>query len=458
MTSSDSTSDNARSDLSSMLRHAGSVLVGQLAVMAFSITDTIVAGRFSSGALAALSVASAIYISAYVSLIGVLQSLLPVYAELHGARRYPELGRNFRQSFYLAFILALLGMSVMLWPKGFLQWGQVPLELISEITHYLAILAWTLPATLGFRMYAALNQGLGKPLFVTWLQIGALAVKVPLTIWLAFGGAGVSAMGLAGCAWASFIVSWLILACAIVMMRTQTLYHPLQLWTRFEAPDWPLLKQFTRTGLPGGLAYLVEITSFTLMALFVARLGVDSAAGHQIAANMTGTLYMLPLSLSIACSARVSFWMGASQLTRANRVARLGLLCALMQASLTASLLYTFAHPIAALYSSNPAVITMGAQLLAWVALYHVADALQSISAFVLRCYRVTLTPLAIYGVLLWGFGLYGGYLLAYEGVLGIPAMLHAQAFWVAGTIALAAVALIFLLILIRLTTIQPVP
>ena len=51
-------------------RHAGTVLVGQLAVMAFGVTDTIVAGRYAEGALAALSVGSAIFISVYVSLMG----------------------------------------------------------------------------------------------------------------------------------------------------------------------------------------------------------------------------------------------------------------------------------------------------------------------------------------------------------------------------------------------------
>ncbi len=59
-------------------RHAGTVLVGQLAVMAFGVTDTIIAGRYSENALAALSVGAAIFISVYVSLMGVLQALLPV--------------------------------------------------------------------------------------------------------------------------------------------------------------------------------------------------------------------------------------------------------------------------------------------------------------------------------------------------------------------------------------------
>ena len=68
-------------ELKNIFRHTATVLVGQLAVMAFGVVDTVVSGRHSDAALAALSVGSAIYISIYVGLMGVLQALLPVWAE-----------------------------------------------------------------------------------------------------------------------------------------------------------------------------------------------------------------------------------------------------------------------------------------------------------------------------------------------------------------------------------------
>ncbi len=441
-------SGSLREDLRVLLRHAGTVLVGQLAVMAFSITDTIVAGRYAPEALATLSIGAAIYISVYVSITGVLQSLLPVYAELHGGKRYAQLGQTFRQSLYLCALLIVCGMVVLLCPGALLRWAQVPDTLQASVREYLAILAWALIPSLCFRMYASLNQGLGKPLFVTWLQLGSLCLKLPLTVWFTFGAAGVPAMGLAGCAWASFIVQWLMLACAVVMLRTQTLYVPLKLWQAMEPPQWPQIRQFIRQGLPGGLAYLVEITSFTLMALFIARQGITSAASHQIASSMAAVMYMVPLSLAIACSARVSYWLGAGDPLRARRVAGLGLGSAALLASTMALLLWLFAQPIASLYSNSQTVVALAASLLAWVALYHVADAVQTICAFVLRCYRVTLLPLLIYGVMLWGIGLLGGYWLAYEGVGSLGAMQKPQAFWIAADIALITVAIIFIAIL----------
>ncbi len=431
-------------------------MVGQLAVMAFSVTDTMVAGRYSEQALAVLSVGTAIYVSVYVSLNGVLQALLPIYAQLHGAKDYPQLGRTVRQSLYLAALLIALGMCVMLFPGPLLQLAQVPASMAPHIENYLFILAWALPPAMLFRMYSSLNQALGKPLLVTWLQIGSLAVKIPLTIWLTFGGWGVPAMGLAGCAWASFIVNWLMLACALTMLRTQHIYVPLQLFQSIERPDRQMLGRIARMGIPGGLAYLVEITSLTLMALFIARLGVVPSASHQIAANLVGIMYMLPLALSIALSARISYWIGAGQALQARNTARMGLGMGMALASVVALSVYAFAINIAGLYSTNTAVVTLAAALLTWVAIFHWFDALQTICAFALRCYGVTLIPLLIYGVMLWGVGLAGGYALAYSNGFWGPAMQHPQAFWIAGAAALAVVALLFLALFRKYTRLKP--
>ncbi len=431
-------------------------MVGQLAVMAFSVTDTIVAGRYSEQALAVLSVGTAIYVSVYVSLNGVLQALLPIYAQLHGAKDYPLLGRTVRQSLYLAALLIALGMWVMLSPGPLLQLAQVPASMAAQIENYLFLLAWALPPAMLFRMYSSLNQALGKPLLVTWLQIGSLVLKIPLTIWLTFGGWGVPAMGLAGCAWASFIINWLMLICALTMLRTQYIYTPLQLFQPIERPDGQMLWRIARMGIPGGLAYLVEITSLTLMALFIARLGVIPSASHQIAANLVGIMYMLPLALSIALSARVSYWIGAGQALQARNTARMGLGMGMALASVVALGVYAFAKEIANLYSTNTAVVILAAALLTWVAIFHWFDALQTICAFVLRCYGVTLIPLLIYGVMLWGVGLTGGYAIAYNNGFWGPAMQHPQAFWIAGAAALAVVALLFLALFRKYTRRSP--
>ncbi|MBC7378541.1 MAG: MATE family efflux transporter [Burkholderiaceae bacterium] len=438
------------SDLKIISRHAGTVLVGQLAVMAFGVTDTIVAGRFSESALAALSVGTAIYLSVFVGLMGVLQALLPVWAELRGAGRLAEVGSSWRQALYLCAIVYAIGMCALLFPGPALQWAEVPVALQAEVERYLAVLAIALLPALVFRLYGTLNQGLGYPRLVTWLQIGSLFVKVPLSVWFAFGGLGLAPHGAVGCAWATLLVNYLMLAVALWMLRTQPLYKPYGIWQRMERPDWPRLREFALLGVPGGLAIMVEVTSFTLMALFIARQGVTAAASHQIASNLAAVLYMMPLSVGIATSARVSYWLGAGDHKRARAAIRTGFKLVLLASVVLAGLTLGLRAAIASVYVTNPAVIALAAGLLAWVAVYHLADATQALCVFVLRCYRVTIAPLAVYCVILWGLGLAGGYVLSYHGLAGWPARPEPSTFWITSAAALALTAVIFVALLWR--------
>ncbi|MBL0420402.1 MATE family efflux transporter [Ramlibacter sp. AW1] len=439
------------SEVGTIARHAGTVLAGQVAVMAFGLTDTLVAGRYSSEALAGLSVGSAVYISVFVGLMGVLTAQLPIWSHLRGRADNLELGRSVRQSVYVAGVATVLGMGALLNPGPLLDATEIPVHLQGDVREYLAILAFALPAALLFRLFSTLNQSLGKPLLVTWVQIGSLAVKVPLSIWFVFGGLGLPPLGLAGAAWATLVVNTLMVALAMVMLRYSTIYRPYQIWHPLERPDWPTLRGFARLGIPTGLAIMVEVTSFTLMALFIARLGTVAAASHQVAASLTGLLYMMPLSLGIAASARVSYWRGAGDARKARQALRLGLQLAGGLALASALTVIVLQQPLARLFAGpNPPVVALAGTLLPWVAAYHVADAMQAVCVFLLRSFGIAAAALLVYCVLLWGVGLGGGYLLAYVGVAGLEPLRTPVAFWGSGAVALVLTATAFLTLLWR--------
>ncbi len=435
---------------STITRHALTVLAGQLAVMAYGVTDTLVAGRHAEASLAALSVGSAIFISVYVALMGMLQALLPVWAELRGRQDWAGIGRSLRQALYLCALTSILGMAALQNPHVVLEWTDVPADLRAPVVDYLGVLALALPPALLFRMYSTLSQALGQPQWVTWLQISALFVKIPLSVWFTFGGAGLPAQGVVGCAWATLVVNYLQFGLAGWLLRTQALYTPLQLWHRMERPDRQQIRQFVRLGVPAALAITVEVTSFTLMALFIARQGTLAAAGHQIAATMAAVLYMVPLSFAIATSARVSYWRGANDEKRATQTVFIGFRVAALVSFALSAILFIAKETVASLYSSDPPLIRLTAGLLAWVAAYHLVDAVQTLCIFVLRCYHITLAPLLVYGCLLWGLGLGGGYWMAYQDIGGLAPMQSPTPFWAASAAALSLTAAVFSWILAR--------
>ena len=268
-------------------------------------------------------------------------------------------------------------------------------------------------------------------------------VKIPLSVVLVLGIPNVlPPLGLAGCAWATLAVTLLMVTLALWLLRTQDFYKPYRIWAAIEKPHAATLLHFVRLGLPSGLAIGVEVTSFTLMSLFIARLGVVATASHQIVSNMTAVLYMIPLSLSIASSSRVSYWIGAGQIHQARQALRTGLGLVLLLSLSLAALIGWQHEAIAHFYTQSSEVATLAATLLLWLMLYHVADAVQVFCVFTLRCYSITVLPLITYTVLLWGLGLVGGYVVAYGAAWDISALswLTPQspiAFWQTGSVAL---------------------
>jgi hypothetical protein len=103
-------------------------------------------------------------------------------------------------------------------------------------------------------------------------------------------------------------------------------------------------------------------------------------------------------------------------------------------------------EPLVGLYTSNPAVSAAALPLLAWVAVFHLADASQTYAGVVLRAWRIATITFVVNAAAMWGVGLFGGYALAFDlWPGGTPAALRgAPGFWAAGTagLVLAAIAL----------------
>jgi len=202
-----------------------------------------------------------------------------------------------------------------------------------------------------------------------------------------------------------------------------------------------------------GLSYFVEITAFTLMAIFIARLGPEVLAGHRVVANLSAMVYMFPLAIGTATAALVGQAVGSGNEPEARNLARAGFRIACLGSGLLALVLWGFRAELAWLGSPDPAVQAVAIGLITYVAGYQLFDAAQTIAAFALRGYHVTLVPLGVHLAAFWLIGLFGGYVLAFDGLLwmGIAPM-GAAGFWCAalGATLLAAIGLVGLLIWVQ--------
>ena len=187
-----------------------------------------------------------------------------------------------------------------------------------------------------------------------------------------------------------------------------------------------------------GASILIEVTGFAFMAIFIARIGTTAVAGHQVAANLVSLMFMVPLALGNAGGTLVAQRIGAGDAADARRLGWHSLVIGLGLAAVMGSAVFLGREAVVGLYTNDAAVVAATLPLIAWLALFHLGDAAQTIAAFVLRAYRIATVPMFIYVAALWGVGLGGGYCLAFNVGGQVPAALQgAPGYWFASTAGL---------------------
>jgi multidrug resistance protein, MATE family len=395
------------------------VFVGQIAVLAFSTVDTLLVARHSPADLAAFAVGAAAYVTTFIGGMGIVVAVGPIVGQLFGAGRLHDAGRQLHQAVWIALAISVLGSTLLAFPAPFLALADAGPELAAKVRGYLMALALSLPASLLFTAYRGFNNAVSRPKAVMALQLGGLALKIPLSAALVFGvpAIGLPSLGVTGCGIATCIAVWAQVLVAWQVLRRDPFYDRFGITGRgLDAPDRRALWTQLRLGLPMGASILIEVSGFAFMAIFIARLGTTAVAGHQIAANLVALLFMAPLAIGNGTSTLVAQRIGARDLDDARRLGWHGLALGVALAA-----------------------------LVAFCVVFHIADAAQAVAAFVLRAWRIATVPLVINAAALWGVGLGGGVVLGLETVGGVPPALRgAVGFWAASTagLLLAAVAL----------------
>src|SRR5699024_9314985 len=204
---------------------------------------------------------------------------------------------------------------------------------------------------------------------------------------------------------------------------------------------------------PTGLTIFFEVSLFSIIALLLGPFGAVVVAGHQVALNFTGLLFMLPLSLAIAVTIRVGHARGRNDKEAAAYTVGTALRLTLTTATLMASMILLLRHQVPFIYSNDMQVHAITASLLLFAALYQIPDSLQVTANGALRGFEDTTVPMLLTLLAYWGVGLPVGFILARTEWFG--PMLGAPGFWM-GLIAGLSVAAVLLGLRLRYRLGQP--
>ena len=422
-------------EIRSTLTLATPLILGQVAALAISFVDTVMAGRLGPLTLAAVSIGGAVWSAALLFTIGVLMAIPPLVSHLAGAGRTRETGSLVGQAIYVALVLALLFLLLVLNAEPLLELVGVEPQIVPLAIGYLDAIAWGVPGLCGFLLLRMVSEGLAIARAAMYFGLLGLAINIPANYVLMFGHLGFPKLGAVGCGYASSLTQWLQFAGILAYARLHSRYRPARLFQPLRRPHWPTLDRLLRLGLPIGASVFVEGSLFATVALLMGTLGATAAAAHQVAINFSGLVFMVPLGVGMAMTVRIGNALGREDAAGVHAAARAGFVIVLFTQCLSAAVMLFFPGLLAALYTNDRVVQALVVDLLFLAAIFQLPDGLQVAGAGALRGLKDTRIPMLFTIVAYWLIGLPTGY------ALGIGLDHGAKGMWVGliGGLAVAA-------------------
>ncbi|MBV1786507.1 MATE family efflux transporter [Marinobacterium sp. D7] len=392
------------------------ILIAQMAEHAMGFVDTLMASQAGPTDLAAIAMGSGIWLPLTLTLCGVLMATTPLVAHHVGSDNEPASAAVLRQALSLSLILSTVALLLLNNVAPLLSLFQ----LATKTSDYLGAISWGIPALLLYQVLRSFSEGFGRTRPIMRIAIVGMLCNIPLNYVLIFGKLGFPALGGVGCGYATSVVMWLMLVLGIHHMRREPLFRQARTAFLWRPPELRSLIQFVRLGLPIGLALLIEVSMFSLIALFLAKYGEETISAHQITFSVTGMMFMIPLSLSLALTIRTGQLIGRGQLLAARFSILCGIALTTLFALLNASLLLGAGRQIASAYTEVSVIIDTAVQLMWIAALFQIADSIQVAAAGALRGFKDTTATLIVVFISYWLVGLPCGYWLAELRGLGV--------------------------------------
>ncbi|NKF52690.1 MATE family efflux transporter [Shewanella sp. WXL01] len=418
------------------------VLVAQVTQTMMGFIDTVMAGQISAVDMAAVAVGSSLWLPSILFIQGLLLVFTPVFSEHHGANNQRAIPPLLFQAGYIAIIGAFAVMIFLASSSFILDLMNLEQDLYQLTTGYINFLLWGAPAFLLYQVLRGCSEGLSHTMPPMIIGFVGLAVNIPANYIFIHGKFGMPALGGAGCGVATALVFWAMFASMLIYMKFDRTFKELAPFRKWFMPKWGKMWKMVKLGLPVALALFFEVSLFAVIALFIAPLGSTVVAAHQIAMNFSSIVFMLPLSIGIAVSIRVGYYLGKEQPEISALVTKVGTAIALSLAVVTAIITVVFKHDIALLYNDNKEVIQLAGSLMLLAGLYQISDSIQVVTAGALRGYKDTKSAFYISLISYWFIGMSLGYVLAYTDI--IVERMGASGFWIGLIAGLSTAAVLF--------------
>lgn len=426
-----------RTEFLPMLKIAVPVVLAELGWMTMGVVDTVMVGGLGPEAISAAGVGNAMHIAFAIFGMAVMLGLDTLVSQAYGARDIRDCHRWFFDGMTLAGLMTVPIMMLLV-----LVWFAIPYLGFHEamrplLESYFGVLLLSTPFLLAYAVCRRYLQGMHAVTPVMFALITANLINAAANWLLVYGQFGFPALGVAGSAWATVIARAYMLSAllfAVWWIDRKRTAEALQaegaaataghgLWHIDRAWDGARLRRLLTLGLPAASQVGAEVGVFALATALSGTLDPISSASHQIALNLAGVAFMVPLGLGSAGAVRVGHAVGARDPLRASAAGWTAIMLAAIFMVVAALTFVILPRQLIGLFSKNADVLSVGTSLLLLAAIFQLFDGIQGVITGTLRGIGDTRTPMVVNLIAHWLVGLPTGYLLCFVvgwGVYGL--------------------------------------
>ncbi len=410
------------------------ICLGQLAGLSMTFVDTIMSGRAGAVHMASVAIAGSVWVPITVFGQGLMMTVTPFVAQSNAKKTEESLSETkhyFRQGVWLMLGISTLILCVVLLLSSLIKSFGFDPQLAELASDYLLVMSIGVFPLFFYAVQRYYLEGLGLTRPTMFVGFLSFAVNIPLNYIFIFGKLGMPALGAVGCAVASMVVCF-VMAIGMNFFVRRAVPNAFT----FEKPNFTTIKQILFISFPSAVATLMEMSLFSMVAIFIAPLGTEIVAGHQVALNATSMLFMIPFSLCVAASIRSGNAYGLKDIEQSKTVRKATYTLAIAVGVMNACIFFFGRGIIANIYSNEPQVIELAMSFMLFAGVYQIVDSLQVSSIGILRGYNDTKAIFFMSFFAYWCIAFPFGYILSFHGLFGIEP-LGAYGFWIGMVVGL---------------------
>jgi putative MATE family efflux protein len=371
----------------SVLDLATPAILEMILGMSVGIIDTAMVGRLGASALASVGLGAQVMFIAQTLFASVTTGTTALVARHIGAEETDEACSVARQSLVLGGGLALVA-SLLLIGLGphlvGLLFGSTEAVVQAQAVMYVRIVASVLVFHFVLIVLNSSLRGSGDTRTPMMIMAIVNLTNVVLNYILIYGALGVPALGMPGAALAT-ACSLMVGGClALAFAFGGRRLIKLSLRDDFR-PRWATVERILTIGIPAGIEQAFLRVGQLSYSVIIASLGTTAYAAHQIALNAESLSYQPGFGFALAATSLVGQGLGARDPEGAQRA---GLTAARMAATAmgcVGAVLFLVPRPIVSIFTSDPEVIALSAEVLRIVAIAQPALALVMVLSGSLR-------------------------------------------------------------------------